>query len=151
MQAQDLILVRDVNYFGRVIRQGSTFKKVDSDRYCLWENRGGIIMHCPTVELHFTSVNEEYFVKQYEDRSDRPADIAVAAAGEPSRDKPASLLDNASLTDRRVSAGVPPSDNTSQLAIAARNIVLYWKCSNMRDANLNGLFSNLDTALQQQA
>ena len=32
----------------------------------LWENEGGILMHCPAVTLHFTSVTEAYFVKQYE-------------------------------------------------------------------------------------
>lgn len=39
--------------------------------------------------------------------------INVAAEGVPSRDKPASLSENASLTDRIVSDGVPPSENTN--------------------------------------
>ena len=63
---QDLILVKDINYFGRTIKRGSTFKKDDSDWYVLWENNNGIIMHCPAIQLHFTSVNSDYFVIQYE-------------------------------------------------------------------------------------
>lgn len=62
---QNLILLQDVDYFGRTIRRGATFKKVDSDWYVLWENNKGIVHHCPTVKLHFTSVSEGYFVKQY--------------------------------------------------------------------------------------
>jgi hypothetical protein len=67
MVNQDLILLRNVNYFGRIIRKGSTFKKSDSsnDYYDLWENNGGILMHCPAIKIHFTSVNEKFFVKQY--------------------------------------------------------------------------------------
>ncbi len=72
-----------------------------------------------------------------------PADDEVAAAGEPSRDKPASLLDNASLTDRRVTAGVPPSDNTSQLAICTGGLEhrrcqaqrIFIKCDSLPDHN----------------
>lgn len=66
MIEKDLILLKDVNFFGRIVKRGSTFKKVDSDWYCLWENDKGILMHCPSIKIHFTSVNEEYFVKQYE-------------------------------------------------------------------------------------
>jgi len=62
---QDVILLKDVNYFGRTIRRGSTFKKIDADWYVLWENRDGIVMHCPAVKLHFTSISEDCFVKQY--------------------------------------------------------------------------------------
>jgi hypothetical protein len=64
--SNDLVLLQDIDYFGRKIKRGSTFKKADSDWYVLWENNDGIIMHCPAVKLHFTSVNPEYFVKQYE-------------------------------------------------------------------------------------
>lgn len=64
--SQDLILLKDVNYFGRIIRRGSTFKSVDKDWYVLYENNNGIIMHCPSIKIHFTSINSEYFVKQYE-------------------------------------------------------------------------------------
>jgi hypothetical protein len=58
--------------------------------------------------------------------------IKVAAECVPSRDKPASLADNASLTTRRVAAGVPPTDNTSQLemsgpCILVQNICRYCK------------------------
>lgn len=62
---KDLILLKDVNYFGRIIRRGSTFKKADADWYVLWENSGGIIMHCPAIKLHYTSVDCEYFIEQY--------------------------------------------------------------------------------------
>jgi len=64
---QDLILLKDVCYFGRWIRRGATFKPENGTRdwYVLWENRDGIIMHCPAVRLHYTAVTEEYFVKQY--------------------------------------------------------------------------------------
>lgn len=64
---QDLILLKDVCYFGRWIRRGATFKPEANTRdwFVLWENRCGIIMHCPAVRLHFTAVTEEYFVKQY--------------------------------------------------------------------------------------
>lgn len=62
---QDLILTKDIDYFGRTIRRGATFKKVDSDWYVLWENNDDIIMHCPAVKLHYTCVKEDYFVKQY--------------------------------------------------------------------------------------
>jgi hypothetical protein len=70
----------------------------------------------------------------------RPLNIKVAApTGEPSRDKPASLLDNASLTDRRDAAGVPPSDNTSQLEISGPCSECFnrMSCSfkNIRDEN----------------
>lgn len=73
----------------------------------------------------------------------------VAANGVPSRDKPASLSDNASLTDRRVSAGVPPSDNTSKLAIAAQDVVdAYYS---KRLDRYSDTIVNLRLALQQQA
>lgn len=63
----DLILLKTVNYFGRTIRRGSTFKREESNKdwYTLYENRDGIIMHCPTVRIHFTSVTDSYFVEQY--------------------------------------------------------------------------------------
>jgi len=65
---QDLILLKNVNYFGRKIQKGSTFKMDNNtkDLYTLWENNKGILMHCPAVKIHFTSINDEYFVKQYE-------------------------------------------------------------------------------------
>ena len=65
---QDLILIKDVNYFGRTIKKGSTFKKLQhsEDWYVLWENNRGILMHCPAIKIHFTSITEEYFIKQWE-------------------------------------------------------------------------------------
>jgi hypothetical protein len=83
----------------------------------------------------------------------RALNIKVAAQdGMPSRDKPASLLDNASLTDRRAADGVLPSDNTSQLAIAAREAVACWKMANKVDFSDFAIRMNrLDLALQQQA
>ena len=68
MVTQDLILLKDVFYFGRWIRRGATFKQqvCSRDWYELWENDGGILMHCPAVKIHFTSVSSEFFVKQYD-------------------------------------------------------------------------------------
>ena len=65
---QDYILLKDVNYFGRLIKKGSTFKetRTSNDYYELWENNKGILMHCPAVTIHFSSLNEEYFIKQYQ-------------------------------------------------------------------------------------
>ena len=66
---KDLILLKDVKYFGRIIKRGSTFKRLqnDIDWYVLWENDNGILMHCPAIKLHFTSsISNEYFVMQYE-------------------------------------------------------------------------------------
>lgn len=63
---RDLILLKDVLYFGRILKRGSTFKQVSKDWYVLWENKDGIIMHCPAIRLHFTCISEEYFVEQYE-------------------------------------------------------------------------------------
>lgn len=66
---QDFVLLKEVNYFGRTIRRGTTFKlcKNTGDMYEMWENDRGILMHCPAIRLHFTilDVNEEYFVRQY--------------------------------------------------------------------------------------
>jgi hypothetical protein len=82
----------------------------------------------------------------------RALDTTVAAQdGVPSGDKPPSLLDNASLTDRRVSDGVLPSDNTSQLAIAARDVVRGWKGRDMTSDQFVQAIDRLDHALQQQA
>ena len=69
---RDMILLRDVNYFGRVIRRGATFKQASTDSkdwYNLYENNNGVIMHCPSVKLHFTSLTNEFFVEQYSDES----------------------------------------------------------------------------------
>jgi hypothetical protein len=62
---KDLVLTRTVCYFGRIIRRGSVFKKVSGDWYILTENDGGIVMECPAVKLHFTSVDKDYFVEMY--------------------------------------------------------------------------------------
>lgn len=70
---KDIILLKDVDYFGRKIHKGSTFKKCSNiDYYQLYENNNGIIMHCPTVMLHFTlvidGIEKGYFVEQYSDK-----------------------------------------------------------------------------------
>lgn len=66
---KDIILLRDIDYFGRKIRKGSTFKKSSNDFYQLYENNNGIIMHCPSIMLHFTlvidGIKKGYFVEQY--------------------------------------------------------------------------------------
>lgn len=64
--SHDLILTKDVNFFGRTIRRGSVFKPEGADWYILWENKNGIIMHCPAIKIHFTSIRDEYFVKMYQ-------------------------------------------------------------------------------------
>ena len=66
---KDLILLKDVNYFRRIIKRGSTFKRLqfdDKDWYVLWENNNGILMHCQAIRLHYTSIKEDCFVTQYE-------------------------------------------------------------------------------------
>jgi hypothetical protein len=67
MVKQDLVLIKDVDYFGNIIRRGSTFKQsgTSKDWFDLWHNDRGILMHNPSIRIHITSVNEEYFVKQY--------------------------------------------------------------------------------------
>ena len=67
MVGKDLILLKDVNYFGRVIKKGSTFKKCETnnDYYYLFENKDGILMECPDIRIHFTMKNREYFIEQY--------------------------------------------------------------------------------------
>lgn len=70
---KDIILLKDIDYFGRKIRKGSTFKKCSNiDYYQLYENNNGIIMHCPTVMLHFTlvidGIEKGYFIEQYSDK-----------------------------------------------------------------------------------
>ena len=68
---KDIILLKDIDYFGRKIRKGSTFKRcvTNSDFYQLYENNGRIIMHCPSIELHFTiiidGIKTGYFIEQY--------------------------------------------------------------------------------------
>ncbi len=60
MVKQDLILLDDVWYFGRLIRRGATFKQQESSRdwYELWENDGGILMHCPAVKQYADAPKE---------------------------------------------------------------------------------------------
>jgi hypothetical protein len=82
--------------------------------------------YSPVVASDCADICLDRFDKQFP----QTADTNVAAAVEPSDHKGPSLLDNASLTDRRVDPlAKPPSDNTSQLAICPKcgsdNIVEY--------------------------
>ncbi len=67
MITKDYVLVKDVNYFGRVIKRGSTFKQYEGDKdwFRLFEIDNGILMECPGIKLHFTSFNNDYFVRLY--------------------------------------------------------------------------------------
>ncbi len=81
MVKQDLILLDDVWYFGRLIRRGATFKQQESSRdwYELWENDGGILMHCPAVKIHFTAITNSLFVKQYADAPKEINEVLVTS------------------------------------------------------------------------
>ena len=64
MVKQDLILIKDVDYFGKIIRKGSTFKQAGAskDWFDLWYNDQGILMHCPSIRIHFTTINNDQAV-----------------------------------------------------------------------------------------
>jgi len=77
--AGDLVLIRDVDYFGRDIRRGSIFRLVSgtNDRYRLYENKDGVVMECPAVQVHFSSVHASHFQEVFQSFAPVRAESAV--------------------------------------------------------------------------
>jgi len=72
--AGDLVLIRDVDYFGRDIRRGSIFRLVSGtkDMYRLYENKDGIVMECPAIQVHFSSVRASHFQEVFQNKPSTP-------------------------------------------------------------------------------
>ena len=63
------VLCQEVNYFGRVIPRGTVYEESErtKDYYIPDILDRGILMSCPALELHFTTVknNDEFFIEIY--------------------------------------------------------------------------------------
>jgi len=61
---EQVVLLKDVNYFGKIIRRGSFFRRIDNDWLELWDNVNGNFVRCPTIVIHIANINEDYFVNK---------------------------------------------------------------------------------------
>ena len=62
------VLAEDVNYFGTIIPRGTVYKQKakDQDYYECYKEEDGLIMQCPSYNLHFMVVkNNPLFIETF--------------------------------------------------------------------------------------